>query len=153
MPYLTVEEMKQLVATSPCNFGRMDIPTRSAWNTLTPGQRADYLAERAGFTYIFSASNGLYKIGCTQDPDRRRVEICSRYGVDGKYVRALYSPNMWAIEKLLHEFFADNRVTGEWFRFSPNEINWILSTRPPENSQIIAFTGDEMGNFREWNGL
>lgn len=150
MPYLTVAEMKQLVTPVPCNFGRLDIPTAKAWSLMSPGQRADYLAAHAGYTYVFSASNGLHKIGCTQRLEQRIHEIRSRYRVGGKYLLALRSRNMWVIEKLLHECFADRHVKGEWFYLGTDELNQIVSIEPPEKLRITVFTAEEIADFRGW---
>lgn len=151
MPYVTPEELKQLFSSSPYPFQRTDIPLKSTWQRLTPGQKADYHTNCFGYAYIFDAHNGNYKIGCTQDLYRRRIEICSRYECDGKYLIAFQSPNMWAIEKLFHDFFNDNHVSGEWFRFTAQEIDWIQAVKPPAHSRIIGYTAHELENLEKWD--
>lgn len=82
---------------------------------------------RAGFIYILLAENGLYKIGRSNNFDKRIAkigiqvpfEIDIEYGVAVK--DAVYT------ELLFHEKFREKRVKGEWFRLNEEDLVWIKS--------------------------
>lgn len=70
-------------------------------------------------------SDGLYKIGLTDNLDRRKREI----GVD-EYVHTIecdaygdFASN--TVEAAFHKFFADQRVEGEWFELLPIDIRFL----------------------------
>lgn len=67
-----------------------------------------------GYVY-FIENNGLVKIGCTKDIDRRLREFKTTM----PFMRVLSVErvcNMYRIEKYYHKLFAHKRVAGEWFK-------------------------------------
>ena len=68
--------------------------------------------------YIMKNSVGLYKIGISNNPERRLRQIENSSGLDVSIVR-LFSVKTKArsVEAFLHEKLKDYRKNGEWFSF------------------------------------
>lgn len=73
-------------------------------------------------TYIIEDySNHIYKIGITSDILKRMNQIKTA----NIYTR-LYAVVNANIESKLHNMFSDKNVSGEWFKLSGNDLNYIV---------------------------
>jgi DNA-binding XRE family transcriptional regulator len=71
----------------------------------------------SGFVYVIGNSNGLFKIGFTNDPARRLTML--RTSTADKLTLLGVVPATPDHEKQLHHLFRACRVAREWFRWSP----------------------------------
>lgn len=76
-----------------------------------------------GYIYILGSSkSALHKIGYSDNPQIRITALKANVS-DAKPVRIFFGT--MADERALHEKFAKNRVSGEWFRLSGKDIELI----------------------------
>lgn len=67
----------------------------------------------------------LVKIGYSNAPKRRLVELESGSGMTGGLDMILSFPAKPAVERQLHARFADQRLFGEWFRLGGPIEQWL----------------------------
>lgn len=80
-----------------------------------------------GFVYLILAENGLYKIGKAKNIDTRLKPFTVNFPMKWELVYNFKSNDYSAAEMKLHEVFADKRDVGEWFRLSPEDVEYITS--------------------------
>ena len=75
--------------------------------------------------YLVRTTEGLCKIGITQDMDTRinALKTVVPYGIET--LHSLFHKDAKEIERDLHKRFADKRVNGEWFRLDEADIACI----------------------------
>lgn len=81
-----------------------------------------------GFVYLMegSFSTGTeWKIGFSHNPVRRSVQIERDAEVPVRVICSIPALDMRALERSLHERFADKRTRGEWFKLDPEDVNYI----------------------------
>ena len=75
--------------------------------------------------YIVEADNGAVKVGYTTNIKRRFRGLCGMY--PGKLrlhdVALFWFGGAWEAEAKAHKALADDRINGEWFRASPEDIS------------------------------
>ncbi len=84
-------------------------------------------------TYIFSSSNGIFKIGCTNNISQRIASIQVGNPNFIELCATLYGGK--EIEKKLHEDLEEYRVSGEWFNINEEIIHNIRE----ENKAIFKY--------------
>lgn len=94
-----------------------------------------------GYTYIFKADNGFYKIGYSkQIPERIRY-----FGIVLPYDLQpiiFYGCREYKdLEKQLHKIFAHRRVKGEWFNLSSFDLDWLI-TDAGSMADVIVLNGN-----------
>lgn len=68
----------------------------------------------------------LYKIGRTQSP-ANRFRVYSTENPHGLTLIACEPvEDCFAFERFLHDWYADRRVVGEWFRLTQKEVEGII---------------------------
>lgn len=77
--------------------------------------------ERAGFVYVLH-SNGVYKIGHARVVDKRIEQISPALPYPVELEIALSSEDRFALERELHERYANKRLGGEWFALSNEDL-------------------------------
>lgn len=80
-----------------------------------------------GFVYLFSAANGLFKIGYSKNPDKRLSGINGESPIQVVLVHKIATNDMMWLEKKLHRKYANKRAHGEWFRLSKANVKAISS--------------------------
>jgi len=108
---------------------------------LRIAQTVSESAQAKSFVYIGQReSDGLYKIGYTNDLDRRRSELgimflqvieCDLYG---DYAASI-------VEARLHEFFAGCRIEGEWFKLEFADLE-LLRNNCNSARETLPFIND-----------
>jgi len=91
-----------------------------------------------GALYFAKAKNGLIKIGQSGDPDRRLRDLQTMSPIPIDMVLVL--DGMAASEGALHEWFADSRTHGEWFRPTDrllDAIEFLTETRPMAHWHLV----------------
>ncbi len=85
-----------------------------------------------GYVYLLTAlhDSTLFKIGRTNNPKVRGNTFGVKLPFKVEFDCIIKTDDMYALEDELHARFADQRLDGEWFRLSPDDIQYIkeLST-------------------------
>jgi hypothetical protein len=80
-----------------------------------------------GWVYLFRADNpaGMYKIGYSTDPVRRLEAVQAACPAPLVFEWAIPCWGNDGTELKLHRRFAEQRVHGEWFMLSKEDVKWI----------------------------
>jgi len=84
-----------------------------------------------GYVYLFSDGNGNFKIGYSNDPERRLKELLGKTIIpyDFHEVHRFKCESMVEAERRLHEKFAEKRHKGEWFTLTDDDVAWLCSIK------------------------
>lgn len=74
-----------------------------------------------GFVYL-GKQHGYYKIGKTNDPNRRREDITLQGAEPFELIHKIETDDMNGIEKYWHERFKQKQKRGEWYSLSNSDI-------------------------------
>lgn len=77
--------------------------------------------EENGSVYLYK-SGKYYKIGRTNDLRRRDREIKLQLPIEAELIHRIITDDPVGIEKYWHNRFSENRLNGEWFNLSANDI-------------------------------
>lgn len=80
-----------------------------------------------GYVYLLQSPTGAYKIGRSRDPQSRLRTFQVKLPFEVSYVAVIQSENMYSLERELHNRFEQQRVNGEWFNLSPEDVEYIKS--------------------------
>lgn len=80
-----------------------------------------------GHVYIFSATNGYYKIGSTTRLRERVGEVSRKFNVTCSIYYHVKTDNMDFIERTLQSTFRDKKVFCEWYRLSDSDLSTAIS--------------------------
>lgn len=72
--------------------------------------------------YIQNTGKNLYKIGKTQDLNKRLAAYHTHLPIMFRVIRQYAALNMTDLEESLHIVFQHKRVKGEWFELSKNDL-------------------------------
>lgn len=83
----------------------------------------------AGYVYLVHdvELSGRYKIGRTNYPKRRFEQFRTATSVQTNVVHVLETEDATALERELHQRYAGNRKTGEWFNLSVAQVKEIIN--------------------------
>lgn len=95
--------------------------------------------ESLGWVYLLRKGN-YYKIGRSIHPERRlrqlqtgaQEQLCLVHKIKCSTVNPLY------VERIIHRWFWEDRVRGEWFSLSPSAVEFLKEF---ETDQQIYGTG------------
>lgn len=79
---------------------------------------------RPGFIYVIKAGP-YYKIGRSNKAERRIAQLGIQLPWPVEIVMTAEVPDMVRLERELHAFFASQRLNGEWFELSDDDIHLI----------------------------
>lgn len=99
------------------------LANKQAKETKKAEKRAS--AAYKGFVYLIQSPTGYYKIGRTTNPKDRMKTFSVKLPFEVEYVCVIQTDNMYGLEQILHNRFADKRVNGEWFNLSPDDVEHI----------------------------
>lgn len=74
-----------------------------------------------GYVYLLK-SGKFYKIGMTNNPDRRQYEIGIQLPEELHHIHSIETDDPSGIEAYWHNRFRDKRQKGEWFDLNTNDI-------------------------------
>lgn len=74
-----------------------------------------------------NASTGLFKIGVSCDINRRIKSLSHSCGAELELVCSGDSFSARSCEYLMHDWFRDSRVKGEWFSLNENQLKEAVS--------------------------
>lgn len=96
---------------------------------------------RDGYVYLVQSLTALsyYKIGRTKKPEQRMKRFEVKLPFEIQPVCFIETKDMYALEKKLHERFADRRADGEFFALSAADVDYIksLSNNPEAVRQLL----------------
>lgn len=101
-------------------------------------------AEGVNYLYvIFNPDNNLFKIGITCNLKKRLKQLRSQSGCNLTIVQSFASnteidPCVTFVEKKLHEYYKNKRVSGEWFKLSFRD-NVEISSLPLEEGNYRIY--------------
>lgn len=72
--------------------------------------------------YILKTGKNLYKIGKTQDLQKRLASYHTHLPILFRIVRHYITPHMDDLEESLHTVFQHKRIKGEWFELAPSDL-------------------------------
>lgn len=82
------------------------------------------------WVYILDSGLGIYKIGYSSNVQKRMENLQEGSPVKLTILHTIpvKSPGLYTrnLEKTLHELFEKERLHGEWFKFSKDQIEFIL---------------------------
>lgn len=78
---------------------------------------------KGGYVYLLECG-GRYKIGFSKDVERRISQLDTRPFKLNLIAKSKLISDAYDREKEIHEYFADNRVDGEWYEFSEHEAQY-----------------------------
>ena len=82
-------------------------------------------SKKEDFLHIIK-NEGLYKIGFTANIKRRLKDYKSHNG-NVNLVYVIKSDNCFELESIIHQEYSKQRITGEWFDLSDNDLFNIIS--------------------------
>lgn len=78
---------------------------------------------KKGFVYfMYCAEKELMKIGCSQDPNKRKTVNSKAIGATVEILKTYATDGMFELENEFHELFSPRRFEGEWFRIAPKHL-------------------------------
>jgi Meiotically up-regulated gene 113 len=81
--------------------------------------------DNKGYIYIGYDQKGLFKIGMTENVQKRQKQIQNMN--PNFYMFLAYKVDSPAVaEVTIHERFKEKRVVGEWFELTAEDILWIV---------------------------
>lgn len=104
-------------------FWKRKKPARSAAPPRRPDRQYVYL--------MWGAGTGLYKIGISDQPERRRRQLANASGLDVRIVSVWEVWNARETERVLHRYFRDVRREGEWFQMEPRHLRDLRQAMGP----------------------
>lgn len=91
--------------------------------------------KRDGYVYVIKSPTGHYKIGRASDPyDRMKVfEVKLPFEVEFEHL--IKTKDMYLLESELHVRFESQRVNGEWFLLTSDDVAAIKQEYPANQSK------------------
>jgi hypothetical protein len=77
-----------------------------------------------GYVYLLEFGDD-YKIGSSNNIERRFKEIKVQMPTDGKIIHTINTEDPSGIEAYWHNYFKDKRQNGEWFKLSKTDISYF----------------------------
>ena len=77
-----------------------------------------------GYVYLIKFGDE-YKIGSSNDVERRFREIKTQMPYEGKIIHTINTGDPDGIELYWHNYFKDKRLKGEWFKLSLKDISYF----------------------------
>jgi hypothetical protein len=78
---------------------------------------------KEGYVYCFSCEGIYYKIGVSQsDPFSRLSSLQTGNPFEIRFVWCVYVSDRYMVESVIHSYFDDKRVRGEWFELTDTDV-------------------------------
>lgn len=121
-----IESQKEHIAKEMAKLERMEAKLKEQQTTKTSRR---HKANRAGHVYLLQAvhDSSLFKIGRTNNPDNRLHTFSVKLPFAVEYVCVIATEDMYALESELHIKYRKQRMDGEWFKLSPDDVEHIKS--------------------------
>jgi hypothetical protein len=81
---------------------------------------------KSGFVYLMlDTTNGFYKIGFSKKPKYREKTLQAEKPTIKLVAKAR---GTYGDESSLHVRFVDQRIRGEWFDLTPDQVKWVVNS-------------------------
>jgi hypothetical protein len=91
---------------------------------FTPEIDSSQAKPEDGYVYLLSFGEE-YKIGSSNNVERRFREIKTQMPYEGKIIHTISTGDPAGIETYWHLYFKEKRLKGEWFRLSASDIRYF----------------------------
>lgn len=91
----------------------------------SPDNEATPTKTKCGHVYLLHFGGEEYKIGCSNNVERRFREIKTQMPYDGKIIHTIETGDPEGIEAYWHQYFEDKRLKGEWFKLSASDVKYF----------------------------
>jgi hypothetical protein len=99
-----------------------------------------------GYVYLIGSSLfGWYKIGKTKNPKVRVDDLGILLPFKIEVFAIWEAKNCGAMEKALHEKYAEFHINGEWFRFNKDKLESVIEKEIPVSARI--FSKESLGTY------
>lgn len=101
--------------------------------------------------YVYLIGNPLfnwYKIGKSITPEIRIKDLGILLPFKIKVMSVWKAENHHLMESALHDIYKKNRINGEWFEFTGDDIGKIINSIP-EESRVFLDNSDRFSNIIE----
>ena len=77
-----------------------------------------------GYVYLIQFGEE-YKIGTSNNVERRFRELKTQMPYEGKIVHTIVTGDPEGIEAYWHQYYAEKRLKGEWFKLSKSDVQYF----------------------------
>jgi predicted GIY-YIG superfamily endonuclease len=81
-------------------------------------------AKKPGFVYLARSESGYFKIGISKHP-QKRIEQLNNGPLEVVLLHTFHADNAIVAEEVLHSYFSEKKVKGEWFNLSREDVDWL----------------------------
>lgn len=144
-PELSLRDcLKTLLGFSPL-LSRMAL-----WKNSMSRPFFEHGLDRAGYVYLIRADTGHYKIGRTINVPKRMKLFTVKLPFEFEIINYFPCDDMFEAETELHATFKNDRVNGEWFTLSKEDIELLNTVSYFEQSQFYNSNHRyiDVGNLR-----
>lgn len=99
---------------------RIDLENELRENAKTADKESKAKSYKKGYVYLLECA-GRYKIGFSKDVEIRIKQLDTRPFKIKLIAKSKIISDAYDREQEIHEYFADQRVYGEWYEFSDHE--------------------------------
>ena len=98
-----------------------------------------------GFVYLIgNKEKGIYKIGLSQQPRNRYKAFGTKLPFKLEILHQVGTDDMKKAERLLHTWFREKNMHGEWFELLESDVELICNLAAFENGTFIDSSGNEI---------
>ena len=83
--------------------------------------------DTSGYVYLLQSETGHYKIGRTKNPKHRYKTFGTKLPFKVEFIALIKSDDMYQLERDLHSMYAPQRIDGEWFDLTSDNVERIKS--------------------------
>lgn len=85
------------------------------------------MKSKSGYVYLLKAlhDNQLFKIGRAKNPKDRMRTFGIKLPFEVEFELLIQTEDMYYLEKKLHSKFKEVRLSGEWFRLSDDDVQYM----------------------------
>lgn len=106
--------------------------------------------KKVGYVYLAHAiSTARYKIGCSENPERRLYELNKQSPYEIFYIKTFKVVNAHSVEKFLHSKYIDHKARYEWFEFGENQRDDVLQDMADFENISFRFTDNSNTNNKK----
>lgn len=120
---LTWDEFFQRVYKNPDYTSEVSLPLGILWGLAQPKNIKKYNEpHQPDKVYLLKSDNGIYKIGYSNNVDRRVDQLNRQLPIEVREVFSIECEQAKIAESYLHGYFNDKRLAGEWFIFDAKDV-------------------------------